>query len=1153
MIPAMASPRQGSESLNIQLLVDSIPALIHTSRPDGYLDYFNKPWLEYLGATLEQVSGWNWRAFVHPEDVEGIVARWRACLASGEIFEYETRVRRADGEYRWMYHRKVPLRDERGDIVKWYGSSMDIEERMRAKEAEDRLQAAMSERMRLAMVRAEIAVALASKDTLRGILHRCAETVVRHLDAAFARIWTLKSGGVELELEASAGIYTRLDGRFSRIPIGKIKIGLIAQQGKAHLTNDVQNDPQMSDHDWARAEGIQSFAGYPLVVEERVVGVMGMFSREPLTESTLELLASIADAIAQGIERKRVEEQLKHNEAYLAEGQRLAHTGSWGFNPSGSFDYWSEELFRIYGLDPASGPPTLEQYLDRVHPQDRASMAETIQKMVAEGLGCDLKKRIVRPDGEFRYVRCVGVPVTENGLLKRIVGTAMDVTEQEHLTQELQRRQAYLAEAQRLSHTGSFGWKVSSGEILWSDETFRIFQCDASTKPTVEFVLSRVHPEDRDLVQQQIDRAMRSVEGFDLEHRLQPLDGSIKHVHVTAHPSWDSSGNLEYVGAITDVSEQRQAEALIRERQSELRLIVDLIPQNIVVLDADGIAIFANRQVLEYTGLSLEEVRGDEFRDRVFHPEDVERLKEERKKGLAGEVPFQNEQRVLRRDGRYRWFLIRYNPLLDESGKVVRWYATATDIEDLKQAENKLREQETELRQILDLAPQHIRVLRPDGSPFYFNRAALEYFGVNFNQWGAKETQLDLVHPDDREKFLSERKKRFLEGAPHEFEARLLRHDGQFRYHLFRLNPLKDEHGNITRWYGTATDVEDRKQTEDRLRNENVALREEINKASMFEEIVGTSPCLESVISHISKVALSDSTVLLTGETGTGKELVARAIHRRSNRASRAFISVNCAAIPRDLIASELFGHEKGAFTGAIHQRSGRFELANGGTIFLDEVGDLPAETQTALLRVLQEHEFERVGGIRQIRVDVRVIAATNRDLLAGIREGSFRSDLFYRLNVFPIDIPPLRERREDIHLLVEYFVDRYARKTGKFIRELNKKTLKLLESYPWPGNIRELQNVIERSVLLCETDIFSIDESWLPKQPILPEPKTQIELSRSLETQEKNMIEAALKESRGRVFGPAGAAAKLGIARSTLESKIRSLKIDKNRFKSVS
>jgi formate hydrogenlyase transcriptional activator len=336
----------------------------------------------------------------------------------------------------------------------------------------------------------------------------------------------------------------------------------------------------------------------------------------------------------------------------------------------------------------------------------------------------------------------------------------------------------------------------------------------------------------------------------------------------------------------------------------------------------------------------------------------------------------------------------------------------------------------------------------------------------------------------------------------------------------------------------------------EQLYRENLALRDEVDRVSMFEEIVGTSPALQAALSRVVKVATTDSTVLITGETGTGKELVARAIHRRSNRSARAFVSVNCAAIPRDLIASELFGHEKGAFTGATQQRLGRFELANGGTLFLDEVGELPAETQIALLRVLQEHEFERVGGMRPIRADVRVIAATNRDLQAAISGGAFRNDLFYRLHVFPIEIPPLRERQEDIRLLVEYFIDRYARKSGKRITTVDKKTLRLFESYYWPGNIRELQNVIERSVLLCETESFSIDESWLPQQPSPAELKDQIQLPLKLVAEEKNMIEAALKESHGQVFGPTGAAAKLGIPRSTLESRIRSLKIDKNQFK---
>jgi len=407
-----------------------------------------------------------------------------------------------------------------------------------------------------------------------------------------------------------------------------------------------------------------------------------------------------------------------------------------------------------------------------------------------------------------------------------------------------------------------------------------------------------------------------------------------------------------------------------------------------------------------------------------------------------------------------------------------------------------------------------------------------------------------LVHPEDREHFLYERKKRFLEGKPHEFEARLLRHDGEFRWFLFRQTPLKDEQGQITRWYGTATDIEDRKLAEEEIRKENIALREEIIKTSMFEEIVGNSDALVQVLNLVRKVAPTDSTVLITGETGTGKELIARAIHKASKRADRAFVSVNCAAIPQSLIASELFGHEKGAFTGATGRRLGRFELAEGGTIFLDEVGELPPETQVALLRVLQEREFERVGGTRSIKANVRVIVATNRDLPSAIAEGTFREDLFYRLNVFPIEIPALRARREDIPLLVQYFIDRFARKEGKNIHSISKETLDLFQTYRWPGNVRELQNVIERSVIVCETENFSVDESWISQQPQRARPSSQLELPQRLAAEEKQAIEAALAESHGRVFGPSGAAAKLGIARSTLESKIKTLKIDKNRFK---
>jgi PAS domain S-box-containing protein len=586
--------------------VDTTPAFIHTARPDGYLDYFNRGWLDFFGKSLEEVCGWRWTESVHPEDVAEIVQKWRAALASGEPFEAEARVRRADGTYRALLHRKAPLHDEHGNIVKWFGSSIDIEDR------------------------------------------KCAEEQLR-----------------------------------------------------------------------------------------------------------------------------RNAQELQRSEFYLSEGQRLAHAGSWAFDSAG-FDYWSPELFRIYGLDPASKAPTVQEYLDCIHPEDREFMANLIKRILVEASGFDAIKRIVRPDGEVRYVRCVGAPVVENQRLKKYIGTAIDVTEHELLTQELRRREAYLAE-------------------------------------------------------------------------------------------------------------------------------------------------------------------------------------------------------------------------------------------------------------------------------------------------------------------------------------------------------------------------------------ENIVLREELGKTSMFEEVIGTSSVLQMVLARAAKVAPTDSTVLIMGETGTGKELIARAIHKRSKRSERPFISVNCAAVPSSLIMSELFGHEKGAFTGAVQRRLGRFELAEGGTIFLDEVGDLPMETQIALLRVLQEREFERVGGTEVLRADVRVISATNRDLQAAIADGGFRSDLYYRLNVFPIKLPPLRERKEDVPLLVNYFVDRYATRAGKRIKHIQKKALEALREYSWPGNVRELQNVIERSLIICETNEFTVDKSWFSNEP---QPASSVAVDQTLT--ERRRIEAALAQSNGKVSGTHGAAAKLGIPASTLESKIRSLRINKFQFKGV-
>jgi len=580
-------------------------------------------------------------------------------------------------------------------------------------------------------------------------------------------------------------------------------------------------------------------------------------------------------------------EDRKQAEFYLAEGQRLAHTGSWTFTAAG-FTHWSPELFAIHGLAPSDGAPSIPEYIALVHPDDREFVAQAIQTMLAEHRGFDFTKRIVRPDGTIRHVRCVGVAATDG---EGFVGTGIDATEQEQLM--------------------------------------------------------------------------------------------------------------------------------------------------------------------------------------------------------------------------------------------------------------------AELRQILDLAPQLIAVLGPKRERLYVNRPALSYLGTTLDEWRRRvmgEAGSE-AHPEDAERINAVGEQAIISGLPYELEVRLRAADGSYRWFLARYNPLRDDQGQIIRWYVACTDIDDRKRAEERMRNETIALREDLDRGSMFEEIVGSSPALQRVLAQVAKVAQTDSTVLIMGETGTGKELLARAIHKRSRRASGAFIRVNCAAIPPSLIASELFGHEKGAFTGALQRRLGRFEAADGGTIFLDEIGELPPEAQVALLRVLQEREIERVGSSHPIAVDVRVLAATNRDLEAAVERGAFREDLFYRFNVFPVRLPPLRERAEDIPILVEYLVDRYAKQVGKTIRNIPKQTLQLLQAYDWPGNVRELQNVIERAVVLSEGETFVIDHSWLTTN----RRKLSNGTGRPVPTPvdgEKALIEAALTESQGRVSGPRGAAAKLGIPRQTLEWKIRTLNIDKFAFR---
>jgi PAS domain S-box-containing protein len=841
--------------------------------------------------------------------------------------------------------------------------------------------------------------------------------------------------------------------------------------------------------------------------------------------------------------------ELRRRESCLAEAQRLSHTGSFGWRVSSGEIFWSDETFRIFEFAPSS-KVSMPMILERVHPQDMPSVEMAIGAPT-RGEGIDLECRLLMPDGKIKYLHVVGKAERDETGEIEVIGAVMDITARKLTEIELRRSKAHLADAQRLSRTGSVGMEVSTKRIFWSEEAARIYGYPPGTEPTPDLILQRVHPDDVDLLKNVLERAAQGGSDFDLEHRLLMADGSIKHLHDLAHCLRDEAGNEEVVGAIMDITERKVAEEAIRRSEAYLAEAQRISHTGSFGCKASSGEMFWSEETFRIFGYDRGAKPAVEAILKRVHPDDKAMVQGQIDSATSQGKDCNLEYRLLLPDDSVKHVYVVAHAVKDKAGNF-EFVGAVTDITERKAAEERIRRQEAELQQMLDFAPQLIAVFGPNRERLYINRIALDYLGLSLEEWRQTPHPGAFVHPDDRARDLDYFDRAVSTGSSYELELRLRKFDGSYRWFLARSNPVLDDKGNVVRWYVASTDIEDRKRTEERMQQENVALREEIDKASMFEEIVGTSPALQAVLSRISKVAPSDSTVLITGETGTGKELVARAIHRRSHRASRAFVSVNCAAIPRDLITSELFGHERGAFTGATQQRLGRFELANGGTLFLDEVGELPAETQIALLRVLQEYEFERVGGTRRIRADVRVIAATNRDLQGAIRAGSFRSDLFYRLHVFPIEIPPLRERREDIPLLVEYFIERYARKAGKPVTTVEKRTLQVLQSYPWPGNIRELQNVVERSIIVCETENFSVDESWLSRQPVATEPKNQTDLPRKLADQEKEMLEAALRESRGRVSGPSGAAVKLGISGSTLETKIRSLKIDKNRFKTA-
>ncbi|QNI34236.1 sigma 54-interacting transcriptional regulator [Alloacidobacterium dinghuense] len=987
-------------------------------------------------------------------------------------------------------------------------------------------------------------------------------------DGLFCTIWLLDEDGKYLHCSAAPS----LPGFIAQIGRAEVcakgaSCGTAVYRREPLYVTDILTDPIWDNYrDRVLPYGIRSAWSRPLFTREgKSLGAFSIHSREPRSPSAadLQLIENASDIIGIAIERHLNEEQVRRTEAYLTEAERLSHSGSfvWDVHRPGPA-YWSAEMCRIHGRDPSQGPPLFEEDRSLQSAEDWAGLMAAAEKSMREKTDIDYDSQLLFPDGSTKNIRIVAHPVmNSDGDVVQFVGTTIDVTEQRRAKAALETALTEIRKSEARLRTiintiPVMAWcALPDGFAEFHNQRWLDYTGLSDEEGRGWGWRTAIHPEDSQAAVDEWRDITASKKPGEGERLIRRFDGEYRWHMYRAEPLLDEQGNVvRWYGTLTDIEDRKRAEDRLRSSEQTFRQIVNSIPGLVSTLTTSGEIEFVNNQTLEYLGKPLDELKNWAVSDAVY-PDDLPVVIDTLRTSIETGQPTDVELRLRRADGIYRWFLLRRLPQRESHGHIVRWYTLLTDIEDRKQAEDNIRRSEAELRQILDFTPQYVAVLAPDRdrTRLYANQMALDYLGFTLEEWQNTDRH-EYIHSDDWERVARETQDKLLRGLPHEFEVRLRGKDGKYRWFLRRRNPVRDEQGRLTRWYSAATDIDDRKRAEQRLRDENIALREEVDQASMFEEIVGSSAALRGVLSQVAKVAPTDSTVLILGETGTGKELIARAIHNRSNRSTRPFVRVNCAAIPQSLIASELFGHEKGAFTGATQRRLGRFELAHEGTLFLDEVGELPAETQITLLRVLQEREFERVGGSRPISVDVRVLAATNRDLNAAVGSGSFRQDLFYRLNVFPLEIPPLRERADDIPVLVEYLVERYAKKVGKRITNIKKKTLEQFQAYAWPGNIRELQNVVERAVVLSDGDTFCVDQRWLePKHPFESRlsDTTEKALRRLDADREKGIIEAALAETGGRIAGPSGAAAKLGIPRQTLDSRIDILGINKNRFKS--
>jgi len=763
---------------DLRSIIDAIPTLAWSAGPDGSADFLNRRWLDYTGLSEKQAQGWGWRTAIHPADVEGLVKHWQSALASGVPVEAEARMRRFDGAYRWFLFLANPLRDELGKVVKWYGTNVDIEDR------------------------------------------KCVEEGLRASELSWRQT-----------VDNIPGFVLVTD------PMGKVEFlnrqileyfGKTSEDLKIWNVIDAVHPDDIPRSIEARKKSIEGGQAYELELRcRRADGVYRWFQVRGVPARDEENKITARYLLLTDIEdRKRTEEALQSNERNLNLILNTIPTHIYVLNGEGYVKRVNQAVMDYTGL--TLEDVQQEDYRDRViHPEDFKRVRGERTASLRRGSPFSTEQRVLGNDGQYRWFLVRYKPLLdEQGHIVRWYVAAFDIEDRKRAEQALQQSQVYLHEAQRLAQMGSWAFNAA-GFRYWSSELFHIHGLDPKDRPpTVGEYLDLVHAEDREFMQQAIQKMLADHLGFDFTKRIVRPDGKIRHMRWVGVPAADGATLQDFVGTGMDVTEQEELVRKLRQSEADLRTITDAIRQSIVVLAPDGRTLYANRVALDRTGLTLGEANDEGFFTRVFHPDDREGLLAERQHGLSQGTPFELESRVRQRNGEYRWHLLQYNPLKDEQGQIIRWYSTATDIDDRKKAEVALEAMQRNLSLMINAIPTFIQVSQPDGTVLSVNQTVLDYHGVKLQDVLKEDFRSRVYHPDDAERLREMRKEALKRPLPFEYEQRALGKDGRYRWFLVRYNPLLDEQGRIERWYVAAFDIEDRKQAEAKVEQAYLRLAE---------------------------------------------------------------------------------------------------------------------------------------------------------------------------------------------------------------------------------------------------------------------------------------------------------------------------------------